>query len=122
MQLDDFIASTLSQIVSGVKQARERTGLSDLGGRPSHVPAINRENPDVVLMGAGKAAAQAIRFDVALTVTESAGMSAKVGVVSGLINGGVSGNEDAKNTSVSRVQFAIPLTLPEEESVEEDSR
>lgn len=111
LQLDDFVAETLSQIVSGVRKAREETGLRGIGVRPSSAPAVNASNPDVVLTE-GRAAAQSVRFDVALTVAENTGSSAKIGVVSGLINGGGTMDGQSQNSSVSRVQFAIPVLLP----------
>ena len=114
MQLDDFVAETLSQIVNGVSKARKETGLTGIGVRPSGAPAVNASNPDVVLTE-GRVAAQSVRFDVALTVTENTGTSAKVGVVSGIINGSGAMEGQSQNSSVSRVQFSIPVLLPRPE-------
>lgn len=111
MQLDDFVAETLSQIVNGVRKARKETGVRGIGAQPSRAPAANASNPDVIITQSG-ASAQPVRFDVALTVTENSGTSAKIGVVSGILNGGGSMDDQSQSSTVSRVQFAIPVVLP----------
>ncbi|WP_311066102.1 hypothetical protein [Halomonas sp. DWK9] len=111
MQLDDFVAETLIQIVNGVKKARQATGIQGIGAQPSKAPSANSSNPDIIITAHG-ASAQSVRFDVALTVSEDTGTSAKIGVVSGILNGGGTMEDKSQNTSVSRVQFAIPVILP----------
>lgn len=105
------MAETLTQIVNGVKKARKATGIQGIGAQPSKSPSANSSNPDIIITAYG-VSAQSVRFDVALTVTEDTGTSAKIGVVSGILNGGGSMEDKSQNTSVSRVQFAIPVILP----------
>lgn len=114
MELDDFIAVTLSQIIKGVEKARKTTGLNDIGARPSasRINSSNTGDSDM-LVTKGGVVAQVVRFDVALTVTEHNGSNTKIGIVSGFFNGSGSTEDQNQNSSISRVQFSIPIVLPE---------
>lgn len=115
MQLEDFIDETLSQIIKGVEKARETTGLNDIGARPASSRITPRSDNRDVLVTKGGAVAQVVRFDVALSVAEHTDAKAKIGIVSGFLNG--SGTAEAQNQSstISRVQFSIPILLPEKD-------
>lgn len=112
MDLKEFVSETMVQIVEGVRDAQTRTTDSEgvsvsppIGGAPSMAS-------DHGFISTPDGKAQIVKFDVALTVTNSEKGKGGVGVFSGMLNvgGGMeSGNE---NTSLSRVQFAIPLRLP----------
>ena len=60
--------------------------------------------------------ASVVAFDVALTATEGTGSKGGIGVVAGIVSLGTAGHSNNENTSVSRVQFSIPVVLPNENS------
>jgi hypothetical protein len=53
-----------------------------------------------------------VEFDVALTVAEGTGTKGGIGIVAGASALGSTGQSTAQNSSVSRVQFNVPLALP----------
>lgn len=56
--------------------------------------------------------AQLIQFDVALTVKEVTGTKGGIGVASGIVNLGSSGQSSSENIAVNHVRFSVPLALP----------
>ena len=53
-----------------------------------------------------------VDFDVALTVTEGTGTKGGIGIVAGAFALGSTGQSTAQNSSVSRVQFSVPIAFP----------
>jgi hypothetical protein len=114
MQLEEFIASTLAQIVRGVKRAQEET-IDDYGPWVSPVGRKMPPLPDMALLPMGnneQVYLQNVGFDVAITASDKVEGDTKGGVrVLGVgLSGGAS--VENKNTSASRVQFNVPLVLP----------
>ncbi len=85
MDQKDFVSQSLTQIVEGVREARQL---------------------------AGKWVAQVVHFDVALTVTSGIGTKGGIGIAAGIVGLGSTGESKAENTAVSRVKFAVPIVLP----------
>ncbi len=115
MDLKEFVAQTLGQIVGGVKDAQAETLA--LGGEVN--PHLNTTHAELGKQGflwAGGRYAQVVQFDVALTVTEGTGTKGGIGVFAGAVTLGSSGQSKAENTSVSRVKFSVPLVLPSSKS------
>lgn len=111
MELKDFVSQTLGQIVSGVKEAQ--ADALALGGEVN--PRLNTNHAELGkqgFLGAGSRYAQVVHFDVALTVTEGTGTKGGIGVFTGAINLGSSGQSKAENISVNHVKFSVPLVLP----------
>lgn len=102
MQLEDFVAESLRQVVAGVKRAQETTG--GLGGivnpqSKGYAPGINR-----------------IDFDVAVTAVEEAGTKGGIGILGGVVGLGAQGESNASNTTASRIKFSVAVALPAIES------
>ena len=111
MDLKEFVSEALVQIISGVKDAQDKA--IELGGKVN--PRITGSSEYASQHGFLRTAddpAQIVQFDVALTVTEGTGTKGGIGVFAGAINLGSSGQSSNENSSVSRVKFAVPLTLP----------
>jgi len=53
-----------------------------------------------------------IEFDVAVTASESAETSGKVGVLVAVLGAAVQGRSDVISSSISRIKFVIPVSLP----------
>lgn len=112
MDLQEFIAQTLVQIVSGVKEAQAQSSALGAQVSPHLTGALSELGKQGFLWASGQAA-QVVQFDVALTVTEGTGTKGGIGVFAGAVNLGSSGQSKSESSSVSRVKFAVPLILPQ---------
>ena len=113
MDLADFVSQTLTQIASGVSQSREP--IEKLGGRLVPKPYLSMDAASkmgLVPIDGGAQIATLVHFDVALTVTQGTGTKGGIGVFAGAISLGSSGQSNAESSSVSRVQFTVPMSLP----------
>lgn len=107
MELKDFIAGTLVQIVEGVHDAQKQ--VVELGGNVN--PYYRKE-----IQGFGtnytRAEIQSVAFDVAITAQENSASKEGIGVVVAAIALGKRNETSDSSTSVSRVAFTVPLALP----------
>jgi hypothetical protein len=114
MELKEFIAFSLTQIVDGIRDAQSanagkgvwispqgrylpgRGGMANLSGLP---------NDDQQYM-------DEVKFDVALSITggKKGGLAAKVNVMSIALSAG--GEADSRRSAVSRIQFSVPVVWP----------
>lgn len=112
MNLKEFISETLSQIIEGVKDAQEKA--------KNHGSKVNPyiwKNPENLSRhnfteASGGEIMQIIDFDVALTATQKKGTKGGIGIFAGGLGIGSQGQSNSDNTSVSRVKFKVPITLP----------
>ncbi len=110
MQLRDFVKEVLTQIVDGVRDAQEPNGgafvvpASDGGHKYAEHPRF---------ASSARLKSTIVDFDVAVTVEESDKAGGKAGVKVFSFQIGVDGELASKSSTVSRVQFAVPLLLPE---------
>ncbi|MFC7513574.1 hypothetical protein ACFQUU_01005 [Herbaspirillum sp. GCM10030257] len=110
MKLDEFIKEVLSEIVSGIRSAQEVDGGAFIvpGGDGGHQYA---NHPRV--SSSARLKSTIVDFDIALTVEESSKSSGSGGVKVVGIGANIQGESTLKDTKVSRIQFAIPILLPE---------
>lgn len=110
MDLKDFISQTLIQIAEGVSDSAKR--VVELGGQVN--PHLMGEQKEMgrhgILWGSGHAV-HVVGFDVALTVNSGTGTKGGIGIFAGAVTLGASGESRAENSSVSRVNFTVPLLL-----------
>ena len=113
MNLEDYIAETLRQIVSGVAKAQQLTAEHGADVNP-HMRSNATVNSalGIIPTGTGGVYAQLVQFDVALTVKEGTGTKGGIGVASGIVNLGSTGQSSNENTAVNHVKFTVPLALP----------
>jgi hypothetical protein len=119
MDLETFVSETLVQVVNGI--ARANTALAGSGAivNPKNVYAAGKT--DMRVYGhivpqrdaEMRRAVHAIDFDVAITATEGSGTKGGIGVVVGAIALGTQGSSTSNNSSMSRVQFSVPVALPQ---------
>ncbi|OIQ94370.1 hypothetical protein GALL_236170 [mine drainage metagenome] len=112
MDLRDFVSETLTQIVEGVKSAQSKAEESGAKVNPHLRTSFEQAGKLGFLQTGGDGFAQIVQFDVALTVTEGTGTKGGIGVFAGAINIGSSGQSQSESSSVSRVKFSVPLSLP----------
>jgi hypothetical protein len=109
MELQQFVAETLKQIVAGIVDAQS--------AMPSEVRvcprwernAVNKE--DMVERGTGRRVEE-VAFDVAVTAHEGKETKGGVGVVAGVFALGSQGQSSATNQSITRIKFSVPVVLP----------
>ena len=111
MELKDFVSETLSQIIQGVNDAKATANDNNATINP-HLTSNHTEMSKQGILWASGQAAQIVKFDVALTVTEGTGTKGGIGIFAGAVNLGSSGESQSENTSVSRIQFSVPIVLP----------
>lgn len=111
MELQEFVAKTLVQIIAGVKDAQAEAKKHGAEVSP-HLTGGASELGKHGFIWASGSAAQIVQFDVALTITEGTDTKGGIGVFSGAINLGSSGQSKNENMSVSRIKFSVPLSLP----------
>lgn len=113
MELKDFIAETLKQIIDGVKEAQ--IYASENGGiiNPKGI-VIFKESGNSTSYGRlyNGEPAQTIDFDIAVTTQDSIGVKGKIGVFVGAFKAGVEGNDNSVNSSLSKIKFHLPIFLP----------
>lgn len=112
MDLRDFVAETLIQIADGVIQAQEKAAKIGARVNPKLIGGADHAAQHGFLAASGTPA-QIVQFDVALTVKEGSGTKGGIGIFAGAVTLGSSGQSNAENSSVSRVKFSVPLSLPE---------
>lgn len=105
MDIEEFLATSLQQIISGVKRAQEATKESGakINGRATVAPSRDQKTGMPL---------QHVEFDLAVTATETkrSGGDVKVGIA--MIGAGFGGGSAAENSTVSRIKFTVPLVLP----------
>ena len=119
MDLQSFIRETLVQIARGIEEASEE--LKDSGAliNPENVANANQQGTLVYGQIVSKSNnimrrnVQSVTFDVAIAASEGTGTKGGIGVVVGAIALGSQGQSNASNSSTSRVQFSVPVALPE---------
>lgn len=108
MNLQKFISETLYQILAGIKDAQDRASTIDVGELPKH------NSPSVVPMPQSDKDRKLyeISFDVAVTVQEEENSDGGAGLsVMGIHVGGKASSAQT-NSSVSRINFKIPVSYP----------
>ncbi len=111
MELDEFVTTVLTNIVSGIREAQkvEETG-------PFVVPGMiggheYAKHPRVSMKAL--LSSTVVDFDIAVTVEESKSKSGGGGLKVAGIGASAEGSSAAKDTRVSRIQFGVPVLLPE---------
>lgn len=110
MQLREFIKEVLTQIVDGVRDAQQPNGgafvvpASDGGHNYAAHPRF---------AASARLKSTIVDFDVAITAEDADKVEGGAGVKVFSVQFGAKGEVSSKDTTVSRVQFAVPLLLPE---------
>lgn len=119
MDLQTFIRETLVQVARGIEEAAEELKESGALINPENVANANQQGSVVYGQIVPKRDAimrrhvQSVTFDVAIAASEGTGTKGGIGVVVGAIALGSQGQSNASSSSTSRVQFSVPVALPE---------
>jgi hypothetical protein len=112
MDLEEFVAQSLAQIVAGVGRAQKEVEASGASVNPQLNTTHSEMGRQGFLWSRSGGPVQIVQFDVALTIVEGAGTKGGIGVFAGAINLGSSGQSSNESRSVSHLKFAVPLALP----------
>jgi hypothetical protein len=99
LQLRDFVAETIKQVIDGVVTAQEYA----TGKQATVNPRTQRFSEPPI---------QSISFDVAVTATKGAKTQGGVAVFAGAFGFGSKGQSEKSNETVNRIRFSVPLALP----------
>lgn len=111
MELKEFIAETLSNIILGVKEAQDKLEIAGAAINPRIWQY--EKNFDRPLLNSERHV-EFIEFEVGLKLEEKEGSKASISIFSGIL-GGVEGNSSEINQSVNRIKFRIPMAYPQQE-------
>ena len=111
MDLKDFIAESLKQVIDGVTEAQEYCAKKGA----KIVPFVRASEFEAEAFVGG--AIHRISFDVAITAKDTNGQDGKAGLrIPGIEFGGKLSAEQV-NATISRVKFDIPVLLPRSDLV-----
>ncbi|MEG8219926.1 hypothetical protein OSJ57_04745 [Sphingomonas sp. HH69] len=105
MELGDFIAATLSEIMRGVSLAAKAHDGPSVGGSIAPMPVSKMGNPDGLLL-------REVEFDVAITTESSTERSKSGGMNIKVIEADLTAGSSEKTLGESRVKFSVPIQLP----------
>jgi hypothetical protein len=111
MELDEFIKSVLVKVLSGIRQAQDEENVGAFvvpGGDGGHEYPKNAR-----VSSSARLKSTIIDFDVAITVESSDKASGGGGLKIAGIGADIKGESSTKDTKVSRIQFGVPILLPE---------
>ena len=110
MELDEFVKTVLSKVVSGIREAQKTEGVggfivpSALGGHEyAKHPRVSSK---------AMFSSTIIDFDIAIIAEENTGKSGGGGLKVAGIGANPEGESSFKDTRVSRIQFGVPILLP----------
>lgn len=111
MELKDFVRSVLANVIMGVREAQEMEGVggfvvpAGIGGHdyPNHSRLHNQALITSTI----------VDFDIAVTAEDTEATSGRAGLKVAVFGAGVLGESASKDVQVSRIQFAVPILLPE---------
>jgi hypothetical protein len=111
MELKDFVAVTLKQIVDGVIEAQDYARTRGAHVSPLALPM--RDSTGKILQVKNREdAARDIEFDVAVTTCDGTQTKGGVGIVVGPVALGSQGQSKGEREQTSRIRFCIPVILP----------
>lgn len=110
MDLKDFVAQSLVQIVEGVATASK--AVSELGGAvsPSYSARL-AETLGLTNDGTSRPV-QGVQFDVAVTASSESSGEAGGGLRIAVVSFGAKGSDRDSHQTSSRISFSVPLALP----------
>jgi len=111
MELKEFVRQTIAEIAEGVGEAQQDVASKGACVNPALLGRVSNAS-DLGFLPTSAGVASILQFDVALSAKEGTDTKGGIGVVSGFVNLGSSGASNAENSSISRVQFNVPVALP----------
>lgn len=117
IRLKEFVSQTLTEIVEGVLDAQGK--VIALAEKGTSLEVVAQVSPTIDNLHARQntwrsswgSVVQNVEFDVAVTISKEKGGKGGISVW----GAGLEGGATASNSSVSRIRFYVPITLPQED-------
>ena len=114
LDLKTFVSETIKEVIEGAVDAQGH--VEALGALVNPTPyfsqSVARAGVQAPMGQAKRTTIQSIDFDVAVTRSKGSGSKGGIGVFFGPVVAGSSGQSDRDSTSVNRIRFSIPFSLP----------
>jgi hypothetical protein len=111
MKLQEFVTETLREIVTGVKAAQQYADAQGAKINPPSRKLGELKSMRIVDASTGQLLRD-VEFDVAVTFTEGTVAEGGAGIFVAGLGLGAKGKSDTSSSSVSRIRFAVPVSLP----------
>lgn len=112
MDVSEFVATSLRQIVEGVAIANEAIEAAGGAVNPSFAHIKNDEMNAWIREDGRWVEVQDVSFDIAVTTTSEEGVEGGLRIAAAFISAGGSMGSSTGETAVSRLRFTVPLALP----------
>lgn len=112
MDLQEFVASTLTQISAGIAQAQEQCAESGAWINPTGALAHPKEKLQVEVDLNARAYLEQVQFDVAVTIGSDQTAEGGGGIRVLGLDLGAKGSVNYENSTVSRIRFSVPVVWP----------
>ncbi len=113
MEVKEFVAETLKQIIEGVRLAQDEIA-TERDERKTGV--INPERASGKATGprasSWRQPIETVSFDIAVTVSEETKAGGRGGLMVAGVGLGAKGEFASASTAVSRINFSVPIALP----------
>jgi hypothetical protein len=110
MDLREFVSGALKDVVLGIQDAQQQ---GEVGGCIAPALIGSHQFPaDSGVSHSGRLISTVMRFDVAVTAERGKTGGASAGVRIAVVEAKLGGDAQFKDTTVSRVQFAVPILMP----------
>lgn len=110
MDIQQFIAGAITQIVAGVADAR--LAVEKYGASAGSDPVYGYVKSNKVMKDGEGRQVTLVDFDVALTSADSTGTKGGIGVFLGSVGVGSQGASHGESSRHSRIRFSVPVVLP----------
>lgn len=115
MDLKEFIAETLSQIIDGIVVVQKKYDGQNVLVCPDDIQGNKGEyyieDESVYTYHNRKNRVQEIDMDIAISVSEKDGNKAGIGIAQ-ILKAGISTENVLQNENISKIKFSIPIVLP----------
>ena len=112
MDLKEFIAQALVEVVEGVLEAQNTLQENGKYINPKLATQQGRHEAHGKVVSTDGQLVQSVDFDVAVTATTGSGTKGGIGVVAGIFALGSQGESSAEKSALSRIKFSVPVALP----------
>ncbi|HAY3545068.1 TPA: hypothetical protein JRX92_003467 [Elizabethkingia anophelis] len=110
MELKEFIKEVLTEIVSGIEEAKEELNSKGAIVNPSLIKTD--ANGMYIQDIQGDRRVQEIHFEIMVNTEEGSTGKAGIGILSGAFNLGASASSNDKVNKGNLIKFSVPISLP----------
>lgn len=121
MELRQFVAQTVTQILEGVSEAKKLAAgkggsVSPKAARYPFAQQTEMLKSGMLFTRSGEVV-HIVDFDVAVTVVEQSGKEGKAGIsIGSVVNLGGGGEQSTSSTSANRLKFRVPICYESDSS------